>query len=334
MALNPSSALFPLIYLFGAWAVNYLFGFMSLEYPKQSSLARDAGSAVVLPLLTALLWWGKLVSTSFAVKALSYVASHRRSRNITKLAKTFEHIIYTNLKKFRLIIFVCACLIAFSYLYWEGVFAPIENQEQQSQYRYVLLLQALPFWFCIINFFVSLVVVFQISKIYITKYLRVRLFEIEELSPLCNVVVVYFLISFLAVTTYTINGIFFVLPDVDIYILFFSCSVLAFFLFSPIFLVQKVLKNRKEIMLERINNSLNEQMLMNTNGNSYRRLVDDETRLQFISDLLIVRKEVNQAPLWPMSVPFTVKIILILMLPILSWMGAGVVSQSLKVLLA
>jgi hypothetical protein len=108
----------------------------------------------------------------------------------------------------------------------------------------------------------------------------------------------------------------------------------SFLLVVSHFFVRKVIKKRKEIMLQRINQSLNEQMLMNTESNAYRRLVDDETRLQFISDLLIVRKEVNQAPLWPMSMPFTVKMMLILMLPILSWMGAGFVSQFLKVLQA
>jgi hypothetical protein len=70
----------------------------------------------VLPLLTALLWWGKLVSTSFTVKALSYVANHRRSRKTTQLAKTFALIMDTNHKKFRLIIVVCASLIAFTSL--------------------------------------------------------------------------------------------------------------------------------------------------------------------------------------------------------------------------
>jgi hypothetical protein len=231
---NPSSALYALVYLLGAWVVNYFFGFISLEYSRQSILARDAGAAVVLPLLTALLWWGKLVSTSFTIKALSYVASHRRRRNTTKLAKTFELIIDTNLKKFRLIILVCASLIAFNYLYWGGVFAPLQNQ-----FRYILLLQALPLWLCIINFFAALIVSFHFSKMYITKYLRIRLFEIEELGPLCNVVIVNTLICFVAISTYTINGLFFDLPDVDKYIMLLGCLVLVFFLLSPIFLFER-----------------------------------------------------------------------------------------------
>ena len=131
-AFTPSSALFPLFYLFGAWTVNYLFGFISFEYPRQSPLARDAGAAFVLPILTALLWWGQLVSTSFAIKALSHVASHRRRRNTKKLEKIFENIIDTNLKKFRVAILFCAIFIAFNYLYWEGLFAPIENKNHQS----------------------------------------------------------------------------------------------------------------------------------------------------------------------------------------------------------
>jgi hypothetical protein len=235
-AFNPSYALFPLIYLFGAWAINYLFGFISFEYPRQSALARDAGAALVLPL-----------------------------------------------------------------------------------------------WFCLINFIMALMVVFQLLKIYTTKYLRVRLFEIEELSPLCNVVMVNLLLSFLIISTYAINGLFIDIPNTDKYLVLMGCLVLAFFLLSPMFLIRKVIRKRKEMMLERINQSLNEQMLANTDENSYRRLVDDETRLQFISDLLIVRKEINQAPLWPMRLPFTIKIVLILMLPILSWLGAGLVSQLLKV---
>lgn len=330
-ALHPSSALYPLVYLLGAWVVNYLLGFISFEYPRHSALARDAGSAVVIPLVTALLWWGRQISKSFAVNALSYVASHRRRRKSNKLAKTFEHIICANLKKYRLIIIVCASLMASNYLYWGGVLSSSDHSLQIGEYRYILLIQAWPLWFCIFNYFLELIVVFQLSKVYLTKYFRVRLFEIEELGPLCNVVIVNFLISFLAVSTYTINGLFFDLPDVDIYLILHSCLILALFLLLPVFLVRKVIKERKEYMLERINQALNEQMLANTEGRSFRRLVDDETRLQFISDLLIVRKEVNQAPLWPMSVPFTIKFMLILMLPILSWMGAGFVSQFIKV---
>ena len=327
---NLSSASLPLVYLFGAWAVNYLFGFMSFEYPRQSGLARDAGTAAVLPVITALLWWGRTVCTSSGIKALSYVASHRRSRNTNKLAATFEYIIYINVKKFRPIIFIFASLIAFNYLYWEGLFSTLENEVQQNTYRYILLLQAFPFWFCVINFIVLLIVIFQLSKIYITKYLRIRLFEIEELSPLCNVVIVNFLMCFVAVSSYTINGLFFDLPVVDKYLIFISCLILAFFLLFPIFLVRKVVKKRKEISLERINQALNDQILANTEENQRRRLVDDETRLQFISDLLIVRKEVNQAPLWPMTVPFAAKMMFILTMPILSWMGAGLVSQLIK----
>jgi hypothetical protein len=145
------------------------------------------------------------------------------------------------------------------------------------------------------------------------------------------VVIVNFLLSFLTISAYSINGLFVDIPDTDKYVVLTVCLVIAFFLLSPIYLIRKVIKKRKEMMLERINESLNEQILVNSDGSSYRRLVDNDIRLQFISDLLIVRKEVNQAPLWPMSVPFAVKMMLILMLPVLSWMGAGFVSQFLKV---
>ena len=97
-AFNPSAAFLPVVYLLVAWSVNYLLGFMSFEYAKQSLLAGDAGIAAILLILTALLWWGKRVSISCAIKALSYAATHGRKHNTIKFAKNSNILLIQILK--------------------------------------------------------------------------------------------------------------------------------------------------------------------------------------------------------------------------------------------
>lgn len=104
-------------------------------------------------------------------------------------------------------------------------------------------------------------------------------------------------------------------------------------LFQPILEAHNVVDKRRSLTLARINDSLKIEMSPEKRFSVTRRLVDDDNRLQFISDLLTVRTEIERAPSWPLTLPFTLKILALILLPMLSWTGAGLVSQLIKVVL-
>lgn len=320
----------PFIYLVIAWLINYSLGFISFDHDPNSILARDAGAAFTLPLMTSLLWWGKKMCITSGVKNLILVASHRRKKNTRRLSMLFTRIIDKKLWHLQPYLSFLALTISFSYLYSEGLFVVNEASIDVSKYRYILLIQALPFWICILNFITALLLIYRLAHTYLSKYWRVRLFEIEVMGPICNMVVVNFLISILLISVYPLNAIFVTLPATDRYALLFFSLLCSGLLFYPILLVQRAIKKRKEQTLGRINSSLNIQMEQPSNLLVRRRLVDDDTRIQFIADLLVVRKEVHRAPMWPMNMPFAIKMGVILMLPMTSWIGAGIISQLMK----
>lgn len=322
--------LLPASYTLFAWLLNYFLGFISLEHLPTSIAARDAGAAFTLPLMTGLLWWGKSLCLDSGAKNLSKVISHRRRTNIERLSHLLSNILGKKLQRFSLRILSISILISFTYLYSEGLFFINDTTKDTSSYRFILLIQAIPFWISILYFITSLVLIYRLTHSYLAKYWRVRLFEIEVMIPICNMVVTNFLVSALLIAVYPLNTLFVTLPDTDQKgLLLFSCLA-AGLLFYPIILVQQAIKKRKEQTLFRINHSLNNQLDQPTAKQVRRRLVDDDVRLQFIADLLVVRKEVHRAPMWPMNTPFTLKMGLILMLPLASWIGAGVISQLLK----
>ncbi|TRY30377.1 hypothetical protein [Aliiglaciecola sp. M165] len=321
----------PLAYVLTLWLFNYSLGFISIEQDRTSVLARDAGAAVVLPLLTALLWWSRNVCIVSCANSLGYIASHRRTRKQSKLVHHFEKIIINRLSKLNAVIAVLAAMIATLYLSSEGLFNVQETSVYQvSEYRYLLLLQALPLWFCLLSYITTLYFILRLVFLYCSKYMRVRLFEVEEMSPICDLIVVNFLFATLLISTYPINSFFVDIPKTDQFLMLFFAIIIAGILLVPIYWVQSVIRLRKDRSLTRVNDSLNAQLDKNHTQSAQRRLVDDDVRLQYISDLLVVRKEIQRAPVWPMNVPFALKMLFILTIPLLSWTGAGIISQMIK----
>ena len=94
--------------------------------------------------------------------------------------------------------------------------------------------------------------------------------------------------------------------------------------------VHRVVAQKRMLTLTRINDSLKIEISPEKRVSVTRRLVDNDSRLQFISDLLTVRTEIERAPSWPLTFPFTLKIFALILLPMLSWTGAGLVSQVIK----
>lgn len=326
-------AYLPLAYLLVVLVVNVLFDTVTLEHPRDSIMARDAAAALTLPFLTMLLWWGRRVSMLSAASSLAHIVSHRRQREALRLSGVLLGTLVVSLRRRQHIPILASLFLFAGYVYAEDLYRGFESLAILNKFgRLALLLQGWGLWYCLLNFVTSLVIQFLMIKQYLNRYLRVRLFEIEELSPACNIVIVNFCIAVFALCCYPLHAIFIDIPDTDQYVLLVLSVIIAVLLLAPVFFIRNIVARHKALTLERINAALSEHTLHNSSAVSNRRLVDNEGRLQVIADLLVVRKEIDNAPLWPMNMPFAFKMVILLSLPMLSWMGAGIVSQLLKLI--
>ena len=151
--------------------------------------------------------------------------------------------------------------------------------------------------------------------------------------PLCKLVLHNFCLSSILLALYSITFLFVEVPVTDAVLLSVISLLIVLLLFQPIWEVHSVVAKRRSLALARINDSLKTEISPEKRVSETRRLVDDDTRLQFISDLLTVRTEMERAPSWPLTLPFTLKILVLILLPMLSWTGAGLMSQLIKVIL-
>lgn len=151
--------------------------------------------------------------------------------------------------------------------------------------------------------------------------------------PLCKLVLHNFCLTSILLAIYSVTFLFVDVPLTDAMLLSVISLLIVLLLLQPILEVHSVVSKRRSLTLARINESLKMETSPEMRVTETRRLVDDDTRLQFISDLLTVRTEVERAPSWPLTLPFTLKILVLILLPMLSWTGAGLMSQLIKVIL-
>jgi hypothetical protein len=316
----------PLVYIVIAWSFNYFMGFISFSYPRDSLQARYAGAALMMPLITAAAWWGCRFCLLNASINLGKVIGRRRKKSSSQLSRILTEILDHALRRAMPYILILAFCIGAAYLYINGLFVTGPGDTR----KIFLMIQVLPLWTAILAMIYCTFIVFRLMSRHIRHHFRIRLFEIERLQPLGNLVVVNFLLSSALLSLYSINILVADMPTSDLLIITGLLGLILSSLLYPMLLLRSVLADRKASTLERINSSLNFQL-----GNSHvhhkdRRLVDDKERLQHISDLLTVRKEIADEPIWPVNLPFTIKLLGLISLPIVSWTGAGLVSQFLK----
>ncbi|OJF67676.1 hypothetical protein BK026_02110 [Alteromonas sp. V450] len=226
-------------------------------------------------------------------------------------------------------IFVCALVVSIGYVFSQGIADKVTEQPK----RVFLLLQAVPIWLAGLSLFSSNIIVLRFIKRHLQKHFRVRLFEMEEMMPLCKLVLHNFCLTSILLAIYSVTFLFVDVPLTDAMLLSVISLLIVLLLLQPILEVHSVVSKRRSLTLARINESLKMETSPEMRVTETRRLVDDDTRLQFISDLLTVRTEVERAPSWPLTLPFTLKILVLILLPMLSWTGAGLMSQLIKVIL-
>ena len=315
----------PITFLTAMWLINIVFGLLSLS-PINELQSKDAQSAFIMPLVTAIAWWGISVITAYSEESLAIVITHGHGQHLARVKNWLHQFLHVKTKKILPLIVIGTLPIVSFY--------GLQNQIFSTNYglntRSILFIQA---WLTWISFFLLLYVIYlgqRLISMHLHKKLRIRLFEIEQFSPICSLTIVNFVIPCLIVTFTAASAIFNPYSDYDLFVSLFGLIVTLCFLIYPMLTIRRVLGVRREQSLERINKVLNVQ-IESEDITDNRRLVDDFERLQFVSDLLSVRKEINSISLWPMDLPFAAKMAMVAMIPVLSWVGAGIVSQLLKV---
>lgn len=307
--------------------LNYSLGFISFDMPRGSISARDAGAAMTLPTLTALCIIGQSLIVNTGTKSLSSLMVHRRSRSSENMIASLRKMISRNVKNALPFLFIFAALMVVFYFSSQELI----QANTDASYRYILLGQALPLWLAILYFTYSLFIIYKIMTKHISNHLRVRLFEIEKIKPLNTLVLLSFSSASILLSVYSLQVFVMTMPPVDLVLITIALLLSFCLLIWPLLLIRSKLYVRREHTIDRINESLNIQLSREAETKFNRRLVDDSTRMQFISDLLLVRKEVADINLFPINLPYTAKLFMLFLLPFVSWVGAALVSQFLKV---
>jgi len=94
-------------------------------------------------------------------------------------------------------------------------------------------------------------------------------------------------------------------------------------LLFPIFRVRHIVSKKKQLALERIRDAL--KSATRSDDVAKRRLTDSAKRLEEINNLVGVRKEISRTKEWPISLPVGVRLVLIVLVPPVSWVGASLV---------
>lgn len=306
------------------WFINIVFGLIDFSATDVQQIT-DSQSAIVLPLVMAIAWWGIRVVIAFSEESLSAVITHGHSHHLPRMKKWLRTLLMSKSKSALPFIAIATLPIVSFFGYENGFF----NGRLNLHYRDILFVQAWAAWISFISLLYIVYLGQRLITMHMHKKLRIRLFEIEQFSPICQLTIFNFFIPSAIVTITTASAMLNPYSDFDFVAVFIALTIVLCFLSFPMFTIRSVLGARKEQSLERINSALNAQ-IDSADINNNRRLVDDFERLQFVSDLLCVRKEINEINLWPMDTPFAIKMGIIAMIPIMSWIGAGIVSQLLK----
>lgn len=319
---------FACLYAIFGWTLNFQLGFLSEQNIASDMDARDAGAALVLPALTAFLIMGNLAINKVGANALAQLSSVNKTWDTKRLKSHFTHFLNLNTIRCLKFVIVLAVVAASTYLIASGVLF----YESTNDMRVVLLLQAVPLWTSILLILNSIYNVYRVLRKILRYRLRLSLFEVEKLSPIGHFLITVFFIFCGALAIYALNILFIPLSTIDIALITVFSLIMLAALILPLNTLQTTLTQQKQEALQNLNLQLLEHIGQSNKAKTNRRLVDDHKRLQYVSDLLLVRKELSSQSSMPVSQSTVIKLMVLFFLPLLSWVGAGVVSQMLKII--
>ena len=212
---------------------------------------------------------------------------------------------------------------ALAYLAVEGLLYFDHLSVLDNLKRTPLIIQSVYFWIAVILVISSLVRITLLLTKYATRDLRIELFHIEELMPLADSVLWNTVSVSVALTLSPIFWLGREIPALDVSLILTVLLVTLYLLLFPIFRVRQIVSKRKKLALERIRDAF--KSATKSDDMAKRRLTDSAKRLEEINNLVGVRKEITRTKEWPISLPVGVRLVLIVLVPPVSWVGASLV---------
>jgi hypothetical protein len=223
---------------------------------------------------------------------------------------------------FRLAV-IAGSTAAISYMALEGLLYDSHIGMLGNLKRLPLTMQAIYFFVAVILLITSLVRITALLTRFATRDLRIELFYIEELVPLADAAL-WNTISISAVLA--LSPIFWLgrtIPALDISLVMAVLAATLYLLFFPIFKVKRIVSQRKRLALERIRDAL--KAATQSDELLKRRLTDSPKRLEEINNLVGVREEITRSKEWPISLPVGIRVVLVVLIPPISWISASLV---------
>lgn len=324
----------PYLFLFVSWVLSIILIYP--EYLNNNSIirTREVGTMLIVPFLTFIFWVSKRFSIKVTFKNLALIASHRRRRSSEVLESNFEKLLTRKLKSPKWLLLVLAACLAVVDSQFDFFYVSSTAYFQSGAFNGLILLQLVFFWMTLLNFAFTLYLSTNLCRIYTLRYSRVQLIEVEELTPLSSIVMMNFLLVSIPLCFYPLYSLFTTMNAHDKYILLALALASLGWTIHPLIMIYKNINVRKTNALSYLNFEIKQQLRLPENAldktDRQNRLVDSEARVQRLSDLLLLKKELINVPTLPLNVPFAIKLFLLLLLPLLSWVGAGTLSTLLK----
>jgi hypothetical protein len=312
------SPLITLIFLLLNGVCGHIFMPDSSTTPEQY---RDLGAALAFPLISGFCF---LFLPILGRKAqASILESARLSGSSMRHAVVYaQHVSRVPRLSFRLAA-IAGSTIAISYMALEGLFYASDIDLFANLKRLPLHIEAIYFFVAVILLIISLVRITALLTRFATRDLRIELFHIEELVPLADTVLWNTISISAALALSPIFWLGRTIPPLDISLVLAVLAATLYLLFSPIFQVRRIVSQRKRLALERIRGAL--KSATQSDEVLKRRLTDSPKRLEEINNLVGVREEITRTKEWPITMPVGIRVVLVVLIPPISWISASIV---------
>ena len=282
---------------------------------------RNLGAALAFPLISGLCFFflpilGRKAQASILQSARLTGSSMRHA------AVYAQHVSRVPRLSFRFA-FIAGSTVAISYMALEGLLYDSHIDLPGNLKRSPLIIQSIYFFVALILLITSLVRITALLTRFATRDLRIELFYIEELVPLADAVLWNTVSISAALALSPIFWLGRTVPTLDISLVMVVLATTLYLLFFPIFQVRHIVSRRKQLALERIRDAL--KSATQSDELLKRRLTDSPKRLEEINNLVGVREEITRTKEWPISLPVGIRVVLVVLIPPISWISASLV---------
>lgn len=293
----------------------YMLGAFSSERINLHLGPRQFNASFAIPILTFYFWLAIQITKESAKNCLT-----KFSEQNVKISngKNYFHEIEIKYRKNFSLSFILGTLITIIYLTVEDLLAL-----DFDGLNLFLNIIAVPFWSFACLLFLQLLFITHFTIRHFLGYDKIDLFGIKKLMPVSEMVITNSIISAFGLALIPLFWIGKTIPNIDKIIVVLVFIIISCYLFWPILRVQHVISNKKRLAINRINSSF--EHLFDDNMQGERRLTDDPARLRKLSALISTKQEIATASEWPITLPQSLKGMLLLTSIPLSWAAASMV---------